>query len=144
MPGVTILDIIGAIGGLGGAAAFLSVLMDRRLRRAQARKTEAEVAGTIVDSSGDLVDQYRKLAEESRCEVAELKKTLNQHSGQIGLLNRTVERYAQRITYLMGGISQLIQQIVGLNATPIWTPDRWTGDEELHDGPFPPRTPPGD
>lgn len=149
--------LLGGLGGLGGLAALLAVLWDRRAKvagaaktGAEAKKVEADTVGVLVDSSSDLVRQYRETVNEMKTQIAELKATQKQHTDEIRCLNQTVDRYAERIAYLMGGIDALIRQItVQLKAVPVWTPSPWTDynlpplpdgkDKEKDDGPNPGR-----
>lgn len=114
-----IKDVILALGGLGWLVPLVGLLMGKRGNKAAARKTEADYADQISETAMKLVSPLEK-------RVSELEKRLKR-------LNRLVERYAKRIVYLMGGIDQLIRQIVSMQASPCWQPDDWDPDEEIDD-----------
>lgn len=114
-----IKDVILALGGLGWLVPLVSALIGKRGEQAKARKTESEFADQISETALKLINPLEK-------RICDLEKRLRR-------INRLVERYAKRIVYLMGGIDQLIRQIVSMQASPCWQPDDWDPDEEIDD-----------
>jgi hypothetical protein len=113
---VAIKDLIVAIGGLGGLTTVIVALFERNKKRAEAKALEADYADQISQTAMKLVDPLR--AEVGRLNV------------RVGNLERSNNRYAQRVVYLMSGIDQLIRQIKRHNDAPVWTPNDWNPEEE--------------
>jgi hypothetical protein len=119
-----------------GVPGIISLFMQIRRQPVENRKTQAETG----NASGEAANSFAEAA----TKIAQLNKDLQTNNlimdgridklgERIGNLEVLLERYARRIAYLMGGIDQLIRQIVGMNAVPCWTPDEWKLEEENHD-----------
>ena len=143
----SIAEIILGLGGLGGLAAVLTSIWTAKNERikvtAQAAKEAAETertkqqtedqvpadaASTLAEASGKIATQYQDLLD------AYQKNT----DVRIGSMQREIEDlkklYARRVIYLLNGIQMLIDQIVGLGATPCWSPNKSELDLPSDDG----------
>ena len=107
-----IAEVLLAIGGLSG---LITVLVNRHKAKAEAKNIESQAnnldaktrqeipsgaAGSLVESSGDVIDQYKKLLEDYQTET----------NRRIDNLQQMLSKYAKRIMYLMGGIQVLVKQ----------------------------------
>ena len=90
------------------AGALIGVIVVPIMNR---KKTEAEAATMIQDAAIELIKPLKAELLEQRGDIVKLKKVLS--------------RAMSRITYLMGGIAILTQQITKHGDTPEWTPDEW-------------------
>lgn len=131
-----VIEAIALLGGLGGLAAIVDRFMSKRKLDAEAKKTAAEAnqlekdapiehASKIVDASGDLIDQYKKLLADYQqttdAKILDLKNEVEESK-------KVIERVMRRISYLMNGIQVLIGQLVDAGQTPCWKPNDWTPD----------------
>ena len=89
---------------------------ERKKLIAEQKKLETETATMVQDAAIELIKPLKAELMEQRGEIVKLKKVLS--------------RAMSRITYLMGGISVLTQQITKHGDTPEWTPDDWHEDCE--------------
>lgn len=123
----TVVEVLLGIGGLSG---LVSALINRHKSKAEAKNIQsqtknldaktgqeipANAAGSLVDTSGDVIEQYRKLLSDYQLETDK----------KIDNLQKMLGAYAKRITYLMGGIQTLVKQVVDLGHDPCWSPDDW-------------------
>ena len=133
-----IADILTAIGNMGGLimgfVSLIALLVDRKKRASEIKKTDAEAnnedcdaAQKVSSAAGNLVELYDR-------RLCELEKKLSDQEAHIRRMEekqrRLITRFTARIAYLMNGIDQLLHQIVSLRATPEWTPDEWTPEED--------------
>lgn len=129
-----VAEILLAIGGLGGLANLAGIFANRRARALENQMSEQKIkadlpsqtANTLVQGAGDLVTQYQALLNEYKSqtdqEISEIK--VEQES-----MKSTIKRYGSRITYLMGGIQKLLEQLKDLDQAPCWQPDDWDPNE---------------
>lgn len=130
----TLGEIFLAIGGLSGLAALIGVILDRRGKLANAKKTEQETEHIIhatateilAGASGDIATQYRALLDD-------YQKTTDKKIGDLQNELKSVKevslRYLKRIQYLMTGIQSLSEQLIGLGHEPRFTPTEWDPTE---------------
>ena len=143
----SVAEIILGLGGLGGLAAVLSSILTAKNERIRAeaeaakeaaetertkQQTEdqvpADAASTLAEASGKIADQYEQLlgAYQKNTDV------------RIGTMQHEIDDlkklYARRVIYLLNGIQMLIDQIVGLGATPCWSPNKSELDLPADDG----------
>ena len=132
-----IAEIILGWGGLGGLAAVVGQWFARRKYNAEAKKTEEETeqevpanaANTLAKASAEITKQYQTLLTDYQRttdeKIRDLKTDVLAAESKISGLERTVERYGKRITYLMTGIQILTHQIIESGDSPCFTPDEW-------------------
>jgi len=118
---VTILSILLSSGV---ASAATTAISERRLKRTEANKNEADGAGKITEAALALLQPYKD-------QLADLQKRLDEQERKLTHLMTVLERYARRIEYLMTGISRLIQQLVDAGIAPCWQPDHWRPESEV-------------
>lgn len=118
-PMAILASILNAILTPTIVAALVVAFFERRNKRAAAAKLEADYAEQISKTAMMLVDP--------------LQGQVTQLTRRVARTERQITRYSQRIVYLMGGIDQLIRQIMVLDKRPVWTPDDWN-PEEVEDG----------
>ena len=121
--------------GIGGLSGLISVLVNRQKTKSEAKNIDsqaknldaqtgqvipANAAGNLVETSGDVIEQYKKLLEDYQTET----------NRRIDNLQQMLSKYAKRIMYLMGGIQVLVKQVVDLGHDPCWSPDDWVPWEE--------------
>jgi hypothetical protein len=120
-----------------GLPGIISLIMQVRSQGAVNRKTQAEAgsaSGEAVNSFASAATQIAKINQDLQTNSQEMERKLDRMGERIGSLELLLESYARRIYYLMGGIDQLIRQIVGLNANPCWTPDdKWKPEDIKND-----------
>jgi len=118
---VTILSILLSSGV---ASAATTAISERRLKRTEANKNEADGAGKITEAALALLQPYKD-------QLADLQKRLDEQERKLTHLMTVLERYARRIEYLMTGISRLIQQLVDAGIAPCWQPGHWRPESEV-------------
>jgi hypothetical protein len=126
-----IAELLLAVGGLGG---LITLVANKKGRNLENKKAElqissdmpAQTASTLVQGAGDLVSQYQSLLNEYR---AQTDKEISDLKAEQGAVKATIRRYGNRITYLMGGIQKLLEQLKDLDQAPCWQPDDWDPNE---------------
>lgn len=118
---VTVLSILLSSGV---ASAATTALFERRLKRTEANKNEADGAGKITEAAIALLQPYKD-------QLADLQNQIDEQAAKLVHLTLVLERYARRIEYLMIGISRLIQQLADAGIAPCWQPDRWRPEPEV-------------
>ena len=88
---------------------------------------ERGVEPIILDLVERMEAQEAQIAEQER-KIVDLRKTVSVLERELTKLARRLNKYAKRILYLMGGIDELIRQIISLNAVPCWKPEDWDPD----------------
>lgn len=129
-----VAEILLAIGGLGGLASLISLIVNRRARTLGNQETAlkiasdlpAQTANTLVQGAGELVTQYQALLNEYK---AQTDKEISELKSEQDAVRVTIRRYGNRITYLMNGIQKLLEQLKDLGQSPCWQPDEWDPNE---------------
>ena len=135
MPDWAVPVLLSALGSVG-LWEFLRTWMERRSRRrltnAEALRTEAEAVRTEAEAKSILATAGDKTLEGAFRLIERLEKNLttitervNQQEEEITFLQRALGIYAERVAYLMAGISTLLRQINAANQAPCWQPDDW-------------------
>lgn len=106
-------DIITAAIAGGLVVKVLDLIFGRKRDKAEITKMITEAAEKMIKSLTDRVTTLEK---------------------ELRTVKRKLERYAERVIYLMNGIQTLIKQIEEKKEVPCWKPDEWDPDEEGDDG----------
>jgi hypothetical protein len=114
-----LIELLTILAGSGATTVVVTAIFERRRKKAEARNIEVDYADQISKASMALVDPLKTEVERLTLRVNRLEQTLG--------------RYAQRIAYLMGGIDQLIRQLMGAGKDPCWTPNEWSSYEPSED-----------
>jgi polyhydroxyalkanoate synthesis regulator phasin len=114
-----ILNLLQFLAGSATISVIVAAIFERRNKRAAAAKVEADYANQISQTAMALVEPLK-------AEVARL-------TNRVDVMDRKLARYSQRMIYLMGGIDQLIRQVMDLENKPVWTPDDWDPDGSRED-----------
>jgi predicted nucleic acid-binding Zn-ribbon protein len=125
------IEILGLIGGTGGIATLLTLGIERRTKKAQARQEEARGNQEDVKAKKDLADLEREIYERivstmqsqfdnQSKEIKELKdtqkdllKTIEIQDGNIKHLQETVNEYKQTCDDCQFRISKKVVKVVG-------------------------------
>lgn len=114
---ISIDALIGIIGVIiGGVITWMTT---RKKSGAEATKLITEAAKNLIEPLSNRIGDLEK-------------KTQEQDKTILGL-TRSLDRYAKRVIYLMGGIEQLIRQI-SKHEPPCWNPSEWSADGEVKTG----------
>lgn len=129
MPEWVLAVILAAIGSVG-LWEFLKAWHEQRTRRkvteAEALKTGAEARSILADASAKTLDGAFDLIGHLNDQMGELNSRVDKQDRKIGGLQRALQAYAERVAYLMNGISILMRQITEAKQAPCWKPDEWT------------------
>jgi uncharacterized coiled-coil protein SlyX len=104
-----LIGIIGVI--IGGVITWLTTR----------KKSGAEATKLITEAAANLIEPLSE-------RISDLEKKTQEQDKLISGLTKSLDRYAKRVIYLMGGIEQLVRQ-VSKHEPPCWTPSEWTADE---------------
>jgi hypothetical protein len=130
----SVVEVLLAIGGLSG---LITVFVSKRKSDAEADAVKASAKKTgketslsipadstekIVNSSGDVIEQYRTLLADYQKETDRKLEVVKAEQERREML---LARCAKRITYLMTGIQMLTEQLISARVNPCWSPDNW-------------------
>lgn len=127
------VTIIITVIGSGGTAAAVTAWFERRLKRSQAEKADAEAHKTDIDGASAITDAAIALIQPLRDQITAMQHRLDQQDIKYAKLLTVLEQYAKHVEYLMTGISRLIEQLTNAGIVPCWTPTRWKPEPEVRE-----------
>lgn len=109
-----VLELIGMLIGGSALSTFLYAKIERRIRMASARKTEAEAQkvkeeaeSTTISNCHEAIKVYEKVAEYTQCQLQHFLQTLQENQKLIDTLTEEIDK----LKIHNGILHQLIKEL---------------------------------